>query len=73
MSKSDDVSHWYRKPELFKRIIHFVKLFLLTFQWSVSDLRSSTDDGINPDNDLDSIDYPHCETEKIKNTLFVLT
>lgn len=43
----------------------------MTLLLTVSDLHASADDGIN--SDLDTIDCPDCEIEKIKNTLFVMT
>lgn len=69
MSKSDHISSWHGKPELYRGMIKLARLFILTVLLSVSDLHPSTADGINSDRDLDSIDYPDCEIEKIRKCL----
>lgn len=73
MSKSDHISSRHGKPELYKGMINLARVFILTVWLSMYDLDPSMDDGIHSDHDLDSIDYPDCEIEKNKNTLFVIT
>lgn len=73
MRKSDHLPSWHGKPEVYKWKRNGAKRFILTLNYQRVNYIHDDDNGSNVDPDLDSVDYPECQIERINNAVFVIT